>query len=179
METKRKPGRPRTKPAAERRDDLLNAADRLFLDQGFALTSVDQITRAAGVAKGTFYLYFTTKDDVRNALDERLAQQQLNTIKKAVAAAPDQPIEAWAEAAIGAKPHPLLIDHLTELLAPLADEPRRLAMFLINGLHALGGDADPQWIRAQCAKLVTGQAPAPRPTPAKPKKPEQRQGSLF
>ena len=43
---------PRTKPPEQRRDDLMNAAQRLFLDLGVSATTVEQITSGAGVAKG-------------------------------------------------------------------------------------------------------------------------------
>lgn len=181
MTQKRRPGRPRTKPAEQRRDDLLNAARRLFLDQGFAATSVDQITKAAGVAKGTYYLYFTTKEDVRAALAERAARQQLMTLERAVAGAADRPLEAWVEA-YAAMPREEtasgpIIDHLTKVLAPFTDEPRLLAVFLFHGVRAAieAAPADlthlTDWAKALCGKA--------RPAPAKPKKAEQLQGSLF
>jgi AcrR family transcriptional regulator len=46
----------------ERRDRLYDAAVTLFREQGYENTTVDQITRQAGVAKGTFFNYFPTKD---------------------------------------------------------------------------------------------------------------------
>ncbi len=58
----------RTKPAAQRRSDLLAAAQEVFLDKGFTATTIEDITTTAGVAKGTFYLYFESKEHVRSAL---------------------------------------------------------------------------------------------------------------
>jgi AcrR family transcriptional regulator len=81
--------RPRTKPPQERRDELLNAAQRLFLEHGVGLTTIEQITSAARVAKGTFYLYFSSKDDIRGALGERFAHKHLAKIKAAIAKRPD------------------------------------------------------------------------------------------
>jgi len=75
---------PRTKPPEERLDDLITAAQRLFLEQGFGPTTIEQITTAAQVAKGTFYLYFKSKEDVRNALGDRFASDHLARIKTAV-----------------------------------------------------------------------------------------------
>ena len=48
----------------ERRDRLYDAALALFRQQGYEQTTVDQITRRAGLAKGTFFNYFPTKDAV-------------------------------------------------------------------------------------------------------------------
>ena len=62
-----KPG-PRTKPPDERRAELMDAALRLFIEQGVAPTTIEQITVGASVAKGTFYLHFSSKDDVRITL---------------------------------------------------------------------------------------------------------------
>jgi AcrR family transcriptional regulator len=44
----------------------------MFAARGVAATSVDNIVKAAGVAKGTFYLYFSTKDDAVTAVAERM-----------------------------------------------------------------------------------------------------------
>jgi AcrR family transcriptional regulator len=64
-------GRPRTKPAELRREELLDAAQQLFLDKGIGATSIDDIASAADVAKGTFYLYFPSKETLLHALQER------------------------------------------------------------------------------------------------------------
>jgi AcrR family transcriptional regulator len=50
----------------------VDAALAVFAARGVAATSVDDIVKAAGVAKGTFYLYFSTKDDVVTAVAERM-----------------------------------------------------------------------------------------------------------
>jgi AcrR family transcriptional regulator len=134
--------RPRTKPPETRRDELMNAAERLFLSEGVAPTTIEHITSGAGVAKGTFYLYFSSKDDVLAALADRFAQKLLERIKTAVAekAAEDWKgkLEAWATACVtgyldsirlhdilfyGSRPHTregmvdnIVVDHLADLL---------------------------------------------------------------
>lgn len=50
--------------SSERRRQLLSAARKRFLADGFANTSVSSIVREAGVAQGTFYLYFKSKEQV-------------------------------------------------------------------------------------------------------------------
>jgi AcrR family transcriptional regulator len=96
--------RPRTKPPEERREELMNAAERLFLRQGFGPTTIEQITAAAQVAKGTFYLYFKSKEDVRSALGDRFAHDHLARIKTAVARKPQKDwkgkLSAWATASV-------------------------------------------------------------------------------
>ena len=47
-----------------RREEILRAAMDLFSKQGFELTTVEDITRAVNIAKGTFYNFFVKKEDV-------------------------------------------------------------------------------------------------------------------
>jgi AcrR family transcriptional regulator len=47
-----------------RRQDILNVAERLFAAGGDQLPSVSRIAEAAGLAKGTVYLYFGTKEEI-------------------------------------------------------------------------------------------------------------------
>ena len=51
-----------------KRESLLDSAFSLFIDNGFNKTSISDIVNNAGVAKGTFYLYFKDKYDIRNHL---------------------------------------------------------------------------------------------------------------
>lgn len=55
----------------ERRERIYEAALSLFRAQGYDSTTVDQITRHAGMAKGTFFNYFPTKDAVLRYLGTR------------------------------------------------------------------------------------------------------------
>lgn len=52
----------------QKKESLLNTAFSLFTSKGFQNTSISDIVNNAGVAKGTFYLYFTDKYDIRNKL---------------------------------------------------------------------------------------------------------------
>lgn len=58
------------KKPEERRAEMIAAAARLFAEQGFVKTSVAEIVSAVDVAKGLFYYYFTTKDDMVKAVVE-------------------------------------------------------------------------------------------------------------
>lgn len=51
-----------------KKDSLLNTAFELFTTKGISKTSISDIAHYAGVAKGTFYLYFKDKYDIRNKL---------------------------------------------------------------------------------------------------------------
>lgn len=65
------------------RDRLLDAAERLFLKQGPANTSMEQLARAAQASKRTLYARFKTKSDVIDAVAERLYAQLLLELEKA------------------------------------------------------------------------------------------------
>ncbi len=80
----------------------MSAAVRLFLSEGVAATTIEQITSAAEVAKGTFYLYFSSKDDVLAALADRFGQQLLEKIKAAQKPSDDfrGKLETWAKSCV-------------------------------------------------------------------------------
>jgi AcrR family transcriptional regulator len=86
----RKVLKPRTKPAEVRREDILRAATALFIAKGVGTTTIDEIATRADVAKGTFYLYFTSKEDVVAALRERFVTGFRTRIQGAIDACPAQ-----------------------------------------------------------------------------------------
>lgn len=94
-------GRPRTKPAELRREELLDAAQQLFLDKSIGATSIDDIASAAQVAKGTFYLYFPSKEGLLHALQERFVAGFLERLEIAMdRCGPDrwrQKLQAWVK----------------------------------------------------------------------------------
>ena len=64
-----------------RRSQLLDAARDRFGKHGLAGTTVDGIAKSAGVAKGTVYLYYKSKEDIlRHVLDEDLRQLHNDTV---------------------------------------------------------------------------------------------------
>lgn len=66
---------PRTKPPAERQAELLDAAQELFVAKGIAATTIEDITNRAGVAKGSFYLQYKSKDDIVVGLQDRFSER--------------------------------------------------------------------------------------------------------
>ena len=67
----------------QKKETLLNTAFRLFTTKGINKTSISEIAEASGIAKGTFYLYFTDKYDIRNKL---IAHESSLVFKKAAEA---------------------------------------------------------------------------------------------
>ncbi len=69
------PARPHSRVRARTETLLLDAALRLFARQGVGATAIHQIAAEAGVANGTFYNYFRTRDEVAEAVSVRLAER--------------------------------------------------------------------------------------------------------
>lgn len=68
-----------------RRTALLDAGQRVLSARGMADTTIDEVTAAAGVAKGTFYLYFHSKDELIAALRQEFAARLTATVRTAMA----------------------------------------------------------------------------------------------
>ena len=71
----------------ERKRELLETARNLFFSKGYDKTSVNDIITTVGIAKGTFYHYFNTKEDLLDELINQMADT-INTGLKDVVASP-------------------------------------------------------------------------------------------
>lgn len=69
------------KNADVRRGELLNAAQALFFSKGYEATTVADIMQSAGVSKGGFYHHFTAKEDLLEAVAERMAVESLERLQ--------------------------------------------------------------------------------------------------
>ena len=58
--------------AEERRQELIGIAERLFLQQGYENTTVNQIIGQMNLAKGTYYYHFRSKEDILIAVSDKL-----------------------------------------------------------------------------------------------------------
>jgi AcrR family transcriptional regulator len=73
-----------TAQGIERKQQLLEAAARLFAEQGYASTRVVDIVDAAGVAKGLFYWYFENKEALFRELAADIRHELRRTQRKAI-----------------------------------------------------------------------------------------------
>jgi AcrR family transcriptional regulator len=91
-----------TSQGLERKQQLLDAAARLFAERGYAETRIVDICREAGVAKGLFYWYFDTKEAVFRDLAGDLRQRLRREQARAMAGHDDalQQIRQGAEASV-------------------------------------------------------------------------------
>jgi len=129
----------RQRRSAEIRERLFHAALTLFAEKGFAETTVEDITNAADVGKGTFFNYFPSKDHILLAFGE----MQLGKLQEAIniARRTNEPMPQFLRA-LGARMtqeptrNPAIIRAL--LQAYLSTTPVREAMIdLQNRVHAL------------------------------------------
>jgi TetR/AcrR family fatty acid metabolism transcriptional regulator len=82
-------GRRKTKRAAspvDKHERILRAAVRVFARKGFYATRVSEIAKAAGVADGTIYLYFKSKDDVLVSIFETHIRRLIVILREVAAA---------------------------------------------------------------------------------------------
>ncbi len=74
---------PRThRPAAQRREEILNAAYTLFTTKGFQPTTMEDILKVVGIAKGTLYYHFPSKEQILKALVLRIVGQVEHQTRK-------------------------------------------------------------------------------------------------
>jgi AcrR family transcriptional regulator len=78
--------RRRARRKEARPGEIVEAALRLFADRGFAATKLEDVAAAAGIGKGTIYLYFPTKEDLFRAV---VRQAVLPNLAAATAIAQD------------------------------------------------------------------------------------------
>ena len=52
----------------ERKNEIIDTASHIFAQKGYDKTSVNDILNAIGIAKGTFYHYFKSKEEVLDAV---------------------------------------------------------------------------------------------------------------
>lgn len=65
------------KEAEERKNEILDAAERLFRSKGFDNTSTGDILSEVGIARGTLYYHFQSKEEILDAVIERMIRQML------------------------------------------------------------------------------------------------------
>ena len=67
-----------------RRNELIDAAEKLFSEKGYDETAVSDIVKKANVAQGLFYYYFRSKDELLDALVEKMVNEVSERVDKVV-----------------------------------------------------------------------------------------------
>ena len=88
--TRRKPGRPKSEAIRQRRrEEILDAAAKLFARHGYADANTQLLADTLGVGKGTIYRYFATKEELFLAAVDRLMRRLTEAIDRSFAAIDD------------------------------------------------------------------------------------------
>jgi TetR/AcrR family acrAB operon transcriptional repressor len=135
--------------AAITREQLLDAAERVFREQGVARTSLAEVAAAAGVTRGAVYWHFKDKADLFTAMCERATLPLDALLSQAGAVAHTDPLGALRELSVAA-------------LTCLATDPRAQAVFevifhkceLTGELAEIAGQRDRE--RCDCLLNVEG-----------------------
>ncbi len=63
------------KEAEERKNEILDVAERLFTVKGFDYTTTNDILKEIGIARGTLYYHFRSKEDILDAMIDRITER--------------------------------------------------------------------------------------------------------
>ena len=66
---------------ANKKEFILDTAEKMFIEQGFDQTSIAQILDATQIAKGTLYYYFTSKEEIMDAIIERWIDRSFEQVR--------------------------------------------------------------------------------------------------
>lgn len=70
------------KEAEERKEEILDAAEKLFAAKGFDNTSTGDILDAVGIARGTLYYHFKSKEEILDGVIQRMASRLMENAKE-------------------------------------------------------------------------------------------------
>ena len=131
--------------AAERPDEVLDAALALFATKGFAQTKVEEVARAAGLSKAAVYLYFPSKQALLAGL-----------VRRAVAPVAELALEQFAD--FRGDPRPLIAAVLRMVAGRLGDP----AVFAVPSLILREAAAGPQMAQIYREEVLDRVLPALR-----------------
>ena len=84
-------------PADERKQQILDASEQLFITQGYGATSISQILEKVDIARGTFYYHFQSKMEVKDAIID----QYTDLIRERAIAVANQPELPFQQKVLG------------------------------------------------------------------------------
>lgn len=108
-----------------RKEALIEAGIRLMEENGYEKTSVAKIVQKAGVAQGTFYLYFSTKQELIIEISKKILQEQFALAKERVAAQNSQDIGTFLES-------------LTQTIYEISEKRKRLIRVIYTSTMLMG-----------------------------------------
>ena len=73
------------KTAEERKNEILDVAEQLFAEKGFDNASTNDIINKIGIARGTLYHHFASKEEILDAMVERMTRQSISRAAAVIA----------------------------------------------------------------------------------------------
>ena len=123
--------------AAETRNSILDAAERVFSKRGVAHTSLEDIAKAAGVTRGAIYWHFRNKNELFSAMVNRVSLPIEEMVAKTIGEDGDNPLVLLRKAAVDALKRTAtdaqcqrvfdIVTHKCEYLEDLADVKERIS----------------------------------------------------
>ena len=102
-----------------RKNEIIDAAEKLFASRGYEKATVNDILNANGIAKGTFYYYFNSKEEVLDAIIRRRNDAGLERAKAIASGQGLSPVQKIAAAIIAQQPQ----NPVEEQFIPILHEP--------------------------------------------------------
>jgi len=152
------PPQPQPEERTAREERILDAAATLLVRWGFRKTTIDDVAREAGVAKGTIYLHWKDKSDLFRTAIVRAQQQASAEVMRRIAADPDGglPHRLWTHGMLAALSNPLLAAIMkgqTDIFQGLE------GVFDPATIHQLAGDYEEYIVQLQRAGLIRADLP--------------------
>lgn len=72
------------KTADERKEEILNVAEQLFAEKGFDNASTNDIINKIGIARGTLYHHFSSKEEILDAIVERMINRSIEGARRII-----------------------------------------------------------------------------------------------
>jgi AcrR family transcriptional regulator len=156
-----------------KREALLDTATRLFTERGFKSTGIAEILADAGVAKGTLYQHFESKEALIEAVLRRMGERFRGHFIEAVERAADTPAErlvavfdvqerlAWSKVGFCGCPFTRVAGEFADRGHPLhrvAALNKRLITAYLKDLATQAGALDPDSLAIQLTLLLEGAA---------------------
>lgn len=135
---------------SDKRERILDAAETVFAEHGFFSAKVSQIAEKAGVADGTIYLYFKSKDDLLISLFESRMKTVTDAMRRALEKAPD-PV---ARLEVFVRTHLEMVHQHPRLAEVLTVELRQSAKFMKEISNPLFGE----YLKLLAQTISDGQA---------------------
>ena len=69
-------------PPEERKEEIINAAEKLFYEKGYSKVTINDIIKDLGIVKGTFYYHFKNKKEVRDIIINRYLEGEIEHLNQ-------------------------------------------------------------------------------------------------